>query len=97
MEYLVRCIDGEWFNLHCNDFGNVLCPKTFSSKVIEGWGDHRIEINGCEVAFSYEDPGIQIIFESDEISEDIATKIVNEIYQNIVNHTGQKGKVIFLG
>ncbi len=91
-EYLIRS-DDDWFDLQKDDFAQALCPLTFSSEQITGWGDHRIKVKGVDIAFSFEDPGIQIIFE-DEIDGETADQIVDEILENIEKKTGQSGRVI---
>ena len=95
MEYMIRTCDGDWFNLHRDSFTEVLKPKSFASQLAAGWGDHRIKTEGVEVSFSYEDPGIQVTFESD-LPEALAMQIVEEIRESIEIATNQKGYVISL-
>ncbi|MCC6601708.1 MAG: hypothetical protein IT327_00790 [Anaerolineae bacterium] len=94
LEYLIRP-DDDWFNLHKDDFSHALRPLTYRSETITGWGDHRIKVEGIEIAFSFEDPGIQISF-AGEINGEIADQIVDEILKNIEVTTGQSGRVILL-
>ena len=93
-EYFIRRTDGEWFDFPINRCEEVLRPASFTSRTVKGWGDHRIEINGCEISFSFEDPGIQVHFESDQFSEAEADQIVKEIAESIASHTGQYGRVV---
>ena len=93
LEFLIRRTDGEWFDLHQEKFASALKPNSLKSKVVAGWGDHRISVDGCEISFSYEDPGIQICIEND-IDETKAQLIVDEILENITRVTGQEGRVI---
>ena len=97
MEFLIRRTDGEWFDLPWNRRSEILRPNSFASRPIEGWGNHRIEVSGCEVSFSDEDPGIQVSFETGEISVETAEQIVKEISENITRVTGQGARVIALG
>jgi len=92
-EYLIRRTDGEWFDLDHTRFAEVLRPTSLPSKPVPGWGDHRIRVKGFEVSFSYEDPGIQVVFEG-SMSEEDADRITQEVLANIVQATGQQGKVI---
>ena len=62
------------------------------SRPAEGWGDHRIEVGGVEISFSYEDPGIQVTIEGD-LPEELANAIVGEVLANITRVTGQQGRV----
>lgn len=93
-EFLIKRTDGDWFDLPFDCYSDVLHPKSLPSKRVEGWGEYRILIAGCEIAFSYEDPGIQVSFECENLSEELATKIVEEICANIIEITGQKGQVV---
>jgi hypothetical protein len=95
-EFIVKRTDGDWFNLHASRFEEVLRPRSFPSRRISGWGDHRIEVEACEESFSYEDPGIHICFQTGVIDDAKAGRIVQEICENIVKSTGQQGKVIAL-
>ena len=93
MEYLIRRSDGEWFDLSADQYADALRPSSVPSKPAEGWGDHRVEIGGVEVSFSYEDPGIQVTFEGD-LPDALVDTIVGEILANITRVTGQQGRVI---
>jgi hypothetical protein len=86
-EYLIRSNESDWFELRKDDFSQALRPINFESEPITGWGDHRIKIEGVEISFSYEDPGIQITFWG-EIDGEIADLIVDEILENIQKTTG---------
>jgi hypothetical protein len=93
MEFLLRRTDGEWFDLRREQFGEVLKPSSCASRVVAGWGDHRIEINGVQVAFSFEDPGIQVSFDG-RIDAATASQIVGEILASVETKTGQRGIVV---
>jgi hypothetical protein len=97
MEFLIRRMDGDWFDLHYGRFPDVLHPDSFPSEQISGWGDHRIRVLGEEIAFSHEDPGIQVIFEGNLIDPEQAGQIVQEIAENIMHATGQGARIIDLG
>jgi hypothetical protein len=94
-EYLIRPNESEWFDLHKDNFSEVFRPINFESEPITGWGDHRIKIEGIEISFSYEDPGIQITFWG-EVDGEIADQIVDEILKNIEKSTEQSGSVVLL-
>ncbi len=96
MEFLIKRTDGDWFDLRQQQFDEALRPSSYSSNRIPGWGDHRIVVEGCEVSFSYEDPGIQVVFECPDFPEDKAAIIVREIAQNISSATGQGSAVVAL-
>ena len=73
IEYLIRRADGQWF-----DFGNypdVLRPTRIPSKQIQGWGNHRIEIDGEEIAFSDEDSGWHVSFDTGMLTQQQADEV----------------------
>lgn len=84
-EFLIRRKDKDFLLFSTDKFNEVLRPNTIKSEKIEGWGNHRILANGCEISFSFEEVGIQIGFENCEISDENAETIVNEICLNIEN------------
>jgi hypothetical protein len=93
-EYLIRTIHDEEFDIPYLKWNEVLRPKSYPSKVIEGWGMLRLDIVGCEVSFSPEPPGTQVVFESGNISAEVADAILQEILESAESFTGQKGKVV---
>jgi len=95
-QYLIRADNDDEFDIPFSKLGDVLRPRSYPSKIIEGWGHLRIEVLGCEVSFSAELPGMQIVFEKGEISSDIADAIVREIVEGAESFTGQKGKIVRL-
>lgn len=96
MEFLIKRTDGEWFSLHKMKFAETLKPKSVASQQIRGWGDHRIKIPNGEIAFSYEDPGIHVIFENYSGTLKEARLITKEILQNIETTTKEKGEIFEL-
>lgn len=94
MEYLIERADGEWFDLPYAAYADVLHPTSFAWQRVAGWGDHRIRILDCDMAFSDEPPGMQVIFEGDTISRMQAQQIMEEIAQNIARATGQTARVV---
>jgi len=91
-EYPIKRTDGEWFDLR-GRLADALRPSSFASERIDGWGDWRIRTNGVEISFSYEDPGIQVVFE-DDLPQDVADQIAEEILRNVETVSGQKGRVL---
>ena len=94
IEYLVRRTDGEWFDFPSGS--DPYAPVSIAYRRTEGSGDARIEIDDCEISFSYEDPGIQISFEGD-IPEDRAAQIADEVRLRIEETSGQSGELIQIG
>jgi hypothetical protein len=93
IEYLIRRVDGEWFNEDPSLYAQSLRPSSFGSEHIDGWGNWRIRCQGVEISFSFEDPGIQVSLE-EGLPRAIADQIVHEICDNIERVTGQKGRVV---
>ena len=91
IEYLLKRTDGEWFDIR--DFKAVCQPKTVPFEQIEGWGNARIRIGSCEVAFSDEIAGIQISFEG-EIDGQLAGQVVSEVLERITATSGQTGEIV---
>ena len=76
--------------MHKSKFLEVLKPTAFVSKQIAGKGEHRIEVNGCEISFTYEDPGILVRFEGAGLPEEEEEQIADEIAASITKSTGKK-------
>jgi len=93
VEFLIKRTDCDWFDLPLNQYARTLNPRSFSSEVIVGWGDHRIRVPGVEVSISYEDPDFHVTFEGD-LPEAEAQLIFDEICLNILEATGQQGVVV---
>ena len=68
----------------------MLKPAAFPSKPVPGKGEHRIEVNGCQISFTYEDPGILVRFEGAGLPDEEAEQIVDEIAASITKSTGKK-------
>lgn len=86
--------DAEWFVFPVEEYPEILRPIRLPSKRIDGWGSHRIEVEGEQVSFSEEDPGFQVVFETGVLPEERADQIVTEICENIEAQTGQKSRII---
>ena len=97
MEFLIKRTDGDWFDLPRAMYRAVLRPNSWPSRPIAGWGSHRIEVLGQEVAFSDEIAGILVIFEGGDIPKAPAQQVVEEILHNISQATGQSGTVVRIG
>jgi hypothetical protein len=93
-EYLIRRTDGKWFDLGPKNFESTLVPAKLPWRKVAGWGHFRIEVEGCEISFSVEDPGIQVVFEHDVFTAEQELQLLNEMLSNITRHIGQKGVVV---
>jgi hypothetical protein len=91
IEYLIRPTEAEWFDFPKGS--KPYCPVRTPFKEVSGWGDARIEVDGCPVSFSYEDPGVQVVFEG-EIAAERAALIVEEIKQSIEAVSGQSARIV---
>lgn|GEM_PF-6820930 len=94
MQYLIRQLDDDEFDISVSDYPLVLRPKSFESTLVEPSG-YEILVENCLISFSPEPPGLQISF-SGGLSAKDADLIVNEILENLEEVTGNKGKVIRL-
>ena len=52
----------QWFDLNGRQ-EEAFRPSSIPSVPVKGWGDHRIQVSGVDISFSYEDPGIQVCIE----------------------------------
>ena len=91
IEYLLKRTDGDWFRI--GDFKAVCQPRTIPFEQVDGWGNARIRIGSCEVAFSDEIAGIQVSFEG-EIAEQLARQVVAEVLERITATSGQTGEIV---
>lgn len=91
IEFIIKRIDGDWFDFPPNS--DPYSPVSLPFQRVEGWNDGRIEIEGCIISFSYEEPGIQVVFEG-PILEKRATIIADQIRQQIERVSGQCAEVI---
>jgi hypothetical protein len=95
-EYLLRRTDGEWFDVGPKNFERTLVPKLMPWCKVDGWGDFRIEVSGCPISFSYEDPGIQVVFEADGFTPEKEMQLLEEMLSNIRDTTGQTGEIVVI-
>lgn len=96
LQYLIRPVEIEFFQSSPNERGTVLRPVSFQSKIIDGWGNLPLEIEGCEVSFSDEMAGIQICFENCDIPEEKADLIGQEICRQYFLTTGEKAEAVLI-
>lgn len=80
--------------LSSSRYPEILRPNSFPSQPIEGWGNHRIEVLGCEISFCEEPVGLQVDFEVGMMTEVVAQQIVAEIAVNITRETGHAAEVV---
>jgi hypothetical protein len=96
-EFLIRRTDGSWFDILPHEYPETLHPNSMPSQPsprAEGYG---INVEGCEVTFAYEAPGIRVVFEGGELAEELTRQIVLEVCTNITSLTGQAGEVVPVG
>lgn len=91
IEFLIERTDGDWFGFPPDS--DPYRPVTIPFRQIEGWGDGRIEIDGCQISFSDEVPGVQVSFEG-QVSQQRAVAIIEEIRQRIEEVSGQKAQAV---
>lgn len=95
IEYLIKPVDDEWFDIPMPQAAKAYRPKSFASERIEGPGDWRIRCEGVDISFSYEDSGIQVSMEGD-LGKATADQIADEIRQSIERVSKQKARLIAL-
>ena len=77
-EYLIKAEDGDFLIVA----PEALHPSGYVLETIDGWGDHRVRCGSGEIAFSFEEPGIQMItegtqsdFDDDRLAEAIRAQV----------------------
>ena len=91
---MLKLNDGDGFSEPVSRYPEILRPASIPSERAEGWGSHRIRVEGVEVSFSDEDFGFQVVFESDDLSEQRAAEIMDDICENIRTITGSSTEVV---
>jgi hypothetical protein len=94
IEFLIKRTDDRWFEIPASDFEEIVRPRSVPSRVLGDKEVYTLEMAGCEVSFSHEEPGLQVTFESGQISEEQAERLVSEIAASITAATGQKSAII---
>ena len=92
-EFLICRTDGDWFDLHYPQFFEVLHPNSIPYKKL---GEYTIEVEGCEVSFFDEMPGIHVVLRKKPLASAIQTQVLQEVLENIERYTGQKGRIDLL-
>src|SRR4051812_8166524 len=93
-EFMLKLNDGNGFSESFDRYPELLRPASIPSERAEGFGSHRIRVEGVELYFSDEVFGFQVVFESDSISEQRAEQIMDDICQNIRATTGSSTEVV---
>lgn len=94
MEFIIRRVDDGYFDLPSDLFSEVMHPNSLNFDVIQGWGNHRIKVQGCEISFSDEIAGIQVAFECSNFPIEQAEILIKEVCENIEKITGQPAEYI---
>jgi len=95
VEYLIRRTDGEWFDLHRDDYDDVFLRPESEDAQVAGVGDYRFCREGIEIAVNYEDSGLHIILESDAVVERFDSWLCG-ILKRLETKTGQSGELVWL-
>jgi hypothetical protein len=89
-EYLIRLTagGGSWPAIPQSRLLNVLEPRGYGSVRVDGLGDLRLVLGGCEMVFSGEDVGWQVWFEGDTVGHD-TDALVSQVAQQIQEFAGE--------
>ena len=94
LEFNIQPVRDEWVNLPVGIDCNIFLPRDYPSKVIKSPDSCcYIEVLGCVLSFSYEFYCIRVTFESGEMTEELATKVVESISRGLIPITGQEAFV----
>ena len=94
LEYVIHRTDGDWFDLPYDRIADILRPATIPSRPVEGWGSNRIVVEGEEIAFSDEEAGVVVYFQTGQTDPTRADEIMEDVRRNIEARTGQKAEVL---
>lgn len=89
-DYLIRTrddLDGWPLLIAHSDQPSVFQPAGWVCIPVEGWGEFRFRTGETEVAFSGEDPGVQVIIDG-PMSRAEADRMVQVIADQLAAHTG---------
>jgi hypothetical protein len=65
-EYLIRAEDGDFLVPHLDDLAATVHPEGRVCVRVDGAGEYRMRCDDLVVELNFEDPGIQVIVESDD-------------------------------
>lgn len=95
MEYMIKRVDGEFVELppDANDC-SVFQPSGFQSSLVDGYEVCAVRIDGCVLSFSIEPPGIQVVLEEGDLSEERATEFLEALARELERGTSQTLSVV---
>ena len=90
-EYLIRTTTGpgSWPAIPEGRLLDILEPRGYGSVRVDGPGDLRLVLGGCEMVFSGEDAGWQVWFEGDTAGHD-TDALVSQVAQQVQEFTGER-------
>ncbi len=71
----------------------MLHPTDSQCEQIDGWGDYRMRCDSTEVAFSFEQPGIQMIVGEGPSDAD-ADRLADSVAAQVQRGTGRETYVV---
>ncbi len=87
-EYLIRDTDSSsWPAIPQSRLLEVLDPRGYGSVKVDGPGDLRLVLAGCEMVFSGEEAGWQVWFEGDITGHD-TDNLVSQVARQVEEFTG---------
>jgi hypothetical protein len=89
-EYLIRKTAGpsSWPAIPKGRLLDILEPRGYGCVSVDGPGDLRLVLGGCEMIFSGEDVGWQVWFEGDTDGHD-TDALVSQVAQQVQEFTGE--------
>jgi hypothetical protein len=90
-EYLIKKADAPdlWPAIPKDRLLDVLAPRGYRSERVDGLGDLRLALDGCEMAFSGEYVGWQIWFEGSIAGHD-TDALVSQIARQVQEFAGER-------
>jgi len=94
-EYLIKTVDGSDYKFDGKPIVDCLSPEEMEVKVVQPeYGDVGIVINGIELSFCFEPPGLQVAIEVGEPTEQEIESILGAIIKKLEKSTGQQGEFV---
>lgn len=88
MEFLIHREDGLTLGLDASRYAAVLRPTSLACRLVAGWGAHRIEVQGCPIAFGFGPEGVTVTFQNWLLPEEVMVRIASEIAANVSKELG---------
>jgi hypothetical protein len=92
-EYLIKAEDGDFLIPRGDSLAETLQPRGYDCGQVPGKGEYRIRCGEVELAFYFEDPGIQVVADT---TDDPPDTLVDAVAAQVAAATGRPTSVLRL-